>query len=87
MNIYSSVAHDVEIGNFVTFGPRVSCNGNVLVEDHVYVGAGATIKNGSPEKKLVIGEGATIGMGAVVTKSVLPFTTVVGNPAREIEKK
>ena len=48
---------------------------------------GAAIKNGSPGKKLVIGEGATIGMGAVVTKSVLPFTTVVGNPAREIEKK
>ena len=30
---------------------------------------------------------AVVGMGAVVTKSVAPFTTVVGNPAAPLEKK
>jgi acetyltransferase-like isoleucine patch superfamily enzyme len=28
-----------------------------------------------------------VGMGAVVTKSVAPFTTVVGNPAVLLKKK
>jgi acetyltransferase-like isoleucine patch superfamily enzyme len=33
---------------------------------------------------LVIGRGAVVGMGAVVTKSVPPGLTVVGNPARTL---
>ncbi len=80
-NIYSYVAHDCIIGDFVTFAPRVCCNGNVHVYDHAYIGTGATIKQGTSSKPLVIGEGAIVGMGAVVTKDVLPHTTVVGNPA------
>jgi sugar O-acyltransferase (sialic acid O-acetyltransferase NeuD family) len=85
-NIYASVAHDCIIGDFVTFGPGVKCNGNIVVEDHVYVGAGAVIKQGQPGKPLVIGEGAVVGMGAVVTRSVEPGATVVGNPARPMPR-
>jgi acetyltransferase-like isoleucine patch superfamily enzyme len=59
----------------------------VHIEDHVYIGTGAIIKQGSPGKPLRIGAGAIIGMGAVVTKDVLPNTTVVGNPARIFIKK
>jgi sugar O-acyltransferase (sialic acid O-acetyltransferase NeuD family) len=81
-NIYSYVAHDCLIGDFVTFAPGVHCNGNVVVEDHAYVGTGAILKQGKPGAPLVIGRGAVVGMGAVVTKSVAPGTTVVGNPAR-----
>ena len=81
-NIYSYVAHDCVIGEFVTFGPRVRCNGWVTIEDDVHVGAGAILRNGSPGRPLRIGRGAFIGMGAVVTKDVPPFTTVIGNPAR-----
>jgi sugar O-acyltransferase (sialic acid O-acetyltransferase NeuD family) len=81
-NIYSYVEHDCVIGDFVTFAPRVQCNGNVVIEDHVYVGAGAIIKQGDPGSPLTIGRGATIGMGAVVTKSVPANVTVIGNPAR-----
>lgn len=81
-NMYSYVAHDCTIGEFVTFGPRVSCNGRITIEDDVHVGAGAILRNGSPGRPLRIGRGAFVGMGAVVTKDVPPFTTVVGNPAR-----
>lgn len=81
-NIYSYVAHDCIIGDYVTFAPAVKCNGNVIIEDHAYVGTGAIIKQGTPEKPLVIGKGAVVGMGAVVTKDVPPGVTVVGNPAR-----
>lgn len=86
LNIYSYVAHDCVIGDYVTFAPKVCCNGNVIIEDHAYIGAGAIIRNGTPENPLVIGYGAVIGMGSVVTKSVPPKTVVVGSPARQIKK-
>lgn len=85
-NLYSYVEHDCVIGDFVTFAPGVQCNGNVVVEDHAYIGAGAVIKQGKPGQPLVIGRGATVGMGAVVTKSVPAGATVVGNPARLMHK-
>jgi sugar O-acyltransferase (sialic acid O-acetyltransferase NeuD family) len=86
-NIYSYVAHDCQIGDFVTFAPNVHCNGKVVIEDYVYVGTGAIIRPGTEAKPIVIGRGAVVGMGAVVTKSVAPFTTVIGNPAAPLERK
>lgn len=86
-NIYSYVAHDCVIGDYVTFAPGAKCNGNIHIEDHAYIGTGAVIKQGTPEKPLVIGKGAVIGMGAVVTKSVPAGVTVIGNPARILERK
>ncbi len=81
-NLYSYVEHDCVIGDFVTFAPRVCCNGNVHIEDHAYIGSGVIIKQGMPGAPLVIGQRAVVGMGAVVTKSVSPDTVVVGNPAK-----
>lgn len=86
-NYFSYVAHDCVIGDYVTFAPGVKCNGNIHIEDHAYIGAGAVIKQGMPDKPLVIGKGAVVGIGAVVTQSVPPGVTVVGNPARILEKK
>jgi sugar O-acyltransferase (sialic acid O-acetyltransferase NeuD family) len=85
-NLYSYVEHDCVIGDYVTFAPGVKCNGNVVLEDHVYIGAGAVIKQGQLGNPLVIGRGAVVGMGAVVTKSVPPGVTVVGNPAKPLIK-
>lgn len=85
-NLYSYVEHDCVIGDFVTFAPGVKCNGNVVIEDHAYIGAGAIIKQGRPGEPMVIGRGAIVGMGAVVTKSVPAGAVVVGNPARQLTK-
>ena len=86
-NRLSQIAHDVKIGDYVTFAPQVNCNGNTIIEDFAYLGTSCILRQGSPDKPLRIGKGAVVGMGAVVTKDVLPNTTVVGNPARTIKKK
>ena len=49
----------------------------VVLEDNVWVGAHATILKG-----VRIGRHAVIGAGAVVTKDVAAFSTVVGVPAK-----
>lgn len=51
----------------------------VVVEDDVFIGARAIILKG-----VTIGRGSTIGAGAVVAKSLPPYSVAVGNPARII---
>ena len=52
-----------------------------IIRKGASIGANATILPG-----VEIGVGAMVGAGAVVTKSVLAGTIVVGNPAQEIKK-
>jgi sugar O-acyltransferase (sialic acid O-acetyltransferase NeuD family) len=85
-NLYSCVEHDCVIGDYVTFAPGVRCNGNVHIGDHAYIGAGAIIRQGNPGTPLKIGAGAVVGMGAAVIRDVPAGRTVVGNPARELDR-
>jgi len=85
-NIYSYVAHDCRIGDYVTFAPRVSCNGRVEIDDYAYIGTGVVIKQGTHERPLRIGKGAIVGMGAVVLADVADGEVVVGNPAKTLRR-
>jgi acetyltransferase-like isoleucine patch superfamily enzyme len=71
----------------VTFAPSVKCNGNVIIEDNVYIGTGAIIHQGREDKPIVIGKNSIIAAGSVVTKSVKENITVFGNPAIEFTKE
>lgn len=85
----------VHIGNFVFIGPHVCFTNDkrptvegfndyreTYVEDYANIGAGAIIVCG-----IKIGKHATVGSGAVVTKDVAPYTTVIGNPASLLKNK
>ena len=85
-NIYSYVAHDCVVGDYVTLAPSVKCNGNVHIGDNAYIGTGAIIKQGIPGQPIVIGKGAVVGMGSVVTKSVADGDVVFGVPAKSIKR-
>jgi len=51
----------------------------IVVEDEVWIGAGAIITGG-----VTIGRGAVVAAGAVVTRDVAPRTVVGGVPAKLI---
>lgn len=57
------------------------CARPIVVENDVWIAANVVILPG-----VTIGEGAVVGAGSVVTKDVVPFTAVAGNPARIIKK-
>lgn len=52
----------------------------IVIEDDVWLGAGAIITDG-----VRVGKGAVVAAGAVVTKDVLPHTVVGGVPAKPIK--
>lgn len=54
--------------------------GNIVIDDDVWIGYGATILSG-----VHIGQGAIIAAGAVVAKNVPPYAIVGGVPAKVIK--
>jgi UDP-2-acetamido-3-amino-2,3-dideoxy-glucuronate N-acetyltransferase len=90
VSIYSGVIceDDVFLGPSMVFtnvmNPRSAIKRqneyqNTIVKKGASIGANATIVCGNN-----IGEYAFVGAGAVVTKEVLPFALVVGNPSKQI---
>ena len=53
----------------------------VVIEERARIGGGAVLLPG-----IIIGRDALVGAGAVVTRDVLPWSVVVGNPASVMKK-
>jgi acetyltransferase-like isoleucine patch superfamily enzyme len=76
-----------EIGVPIRFASRIldkdynwkGLNSNIEIEDDVWIGYGAIILSG-----VKIGKGAIVAAGSVVTKDVIPYSIVAGNPARHL---
>lgn len=81
VNICASIAHGSEIGDYASINDGARITGSVNIGTSAYIGAGAVILPG-----LKIGSSSVVGAGAVVTKDVSPDVTVVGNPARIMQK-
>ena len=80
VNSGSGVAHDTDVGDFVTLLGAVSINGHVVVGEGATFGAGSMVY---PKRK--IGAWARVGMGSVVLRNVAENSTVFGNPAQVID--
>ncbi len=94
-----TVAGNVTVGDHVSLGPGSIVGHDTVIEDHAllapgaivsgfcrlgsacYVGAGAVVR-----QRVQVGERALVGMGAVVLRDVAAGMTVVGNPARLLER-
>ncbi|MBD2103244.1 acyltransferase [Leptolyngbya sp. FACHB-261] len=54
----------------------------IVIEDDCWLGSGVRVLDG-----VTIGRGSVIGAGAVVTKSIAPYSVAVGVPAKVISKR
>lgn len=76
------IAHGAQIGKHNTFANGCIIEGSCVVGDYNTFGAGVIVQT-----KVKIGNWCKFGSGAVVTKDVPDNSIMVGNPARQLEKK
>ncbi|WP_086644520.1 serine O-acetyltransferase [Acetobacter sp. DsW_063] len=78
------VEDDVALLQNVTLGGT----GKGAGDRHPKIRRGAVIGTGAKVLgNIEVGEGAKVGAGSIVLRSVAPFTTVVGNPARMVGER
>lgn len=81
VNTGATIDHDCNIGRAVHIAPQCALAGNVTVGAFSFLGIGTKV---IPEK--TIGEQVTVGAGGVVISDISGNQTVVGVPARRLEK-
>ncbi|WP_028545787.1 acetyltransferase [Paenibacillus taiwanensis] len=80
INYGASIGHDSTLKSCVTILPGARISGHVLLESGCDIGSNAVV---IPMN--TIGENTIVGAGAVVTRSLPPFCTAVGVPAKPIK--
>lgn len=77
-----NISHNSKISNNCFIAGNAVIGAYTNVEEYVFIGQGALIISG---KCSSLGRHSFVGAGALVTKSVAPFTAVAGFPARLIK--
>ncbi|MBK6348607.1 MAG: acetyltransferase [Proteobacteria bacterium] len=86
INLDCTVGHDAELEDFATLAPGVHVSGHVTLGRGCYLGTGCSIVNGMAGNPIRVGDRSTVGAAACVTRTVEMGTTVVGVPARVLNK-
>jgi len=81
MHFGAILCHDSSISDYSILCPGVVVPGNVEIGSRVFVGAGASFRDGKPMARLKIHDGSIVGAGACVVRDVPADTTVAGVPA------
>lgn len=81
VNTSAVIEHDTDLGDGVFVSPNATILGGAIIERFALVGAGAIIL-----PTIRVGQGAVVGAGSVVTADVSAGETVVGAPARALNR-
>jgi sugar O-acyltransferase (sialic acid O-acetyltransferase NeuD family) len=83
-----TVSHDTSIGKYCLLSVGTVVGARVDVGNEVFIGTASTLlPTGFGElARLQVSDGATIGAGALVIRNVAAGATVVGRPAKELNK-
>lgn len=81
VNTGATVDHDCRLGDGVHVAPGAHLAGGVAVGERTWIGVGAVVR-----EYITIGNQVLIGAGAVVVRSIPDGLTVVGNPARPLQR-
>lgn len=82
VNTGATIDHDCVLGDCVHVAPGAHLGGDVTVGDLAWIGIGSSIRHGTR-----VGARVMIGAGAAVVADVTTGTTVVGVPARPMERR
>lgn len=81
INTAATVGHDCRLAHSVHVASGANVAGGASVGRFTWVGVGSAVRQG-----VRIGEGVTVGAGAAVVSDVADGATVVGVPARPIQR-
>ena len=80
LNLQTTIGHDTIIGDYFTTAPGAKISGNCTINNRVYVGTNASVK-----EKINIIDSVTIGLNSGVVKNITEPGIYVGTPCNKIK--